>query len=524
MLIMKRSSARYLWIIAGIFLCISCTEDLPEAGFYDSDVYSIASFLEDNQEIYSTFWKLIEEAGLYHALNAFNPKGDGYTLFLPTDDAFDRYIEQTEDYTDIESLIKDESFMRLLIKYHLVTQTFMTSDFPYGALPDSTATGDYLTIGIEVEDDSSSYSINNAAPIVIRDIPTINGYIHVIDEVLDPISYNSYEWLRNNEGFSLITKALEITGLKDTMDVYRYSSSGKLINNRYTVFAEHDSIFERNDLYSIEDLIEQYHSPGYELDDPDGGLYQFAAYHLIEGMHYLNDFDGTSNLNTYALFPVKVSAGADIRINIGVDSFKLEITETDTILIDYIEFFYQESNVNTKNGPIHIINEIMELYQPSRSRSYFSCREEPVIIEVSQNPGSYYYTDPDEFELIGWSGTQTLLYYMGSGANEWRNEDYIELNGKFYFHYIMPKILPGKYELVLKADASGEDNATIQVYIDGKRLGGNINLARGKDSSSPTYNFKIGTLDFIRYEEHVIEIKAFIAGSMKFDWVSFKPI
>ena len=77
--------------------------------------------------------------------------------------------------------------------------------------------------------------------------------------------------------------------------------------------------------YFFEDLVAKYHTPGYDLDDPEGGLYQFAAYHLLEGRYFLDAFQGNSNYNSYAVYPVAVNVGIDIRINPGVDSFREEI-------------------------------------------------------------------------------------------------------------------------------------------------------------------------------------------------------
>lgn len=511
-------------LLAGSLLFSSCKKDTIQTGFFDENVLSIATFLEKNQEEYSKYWEIIQTTGLFHTLNAYNPNGDGFTLFLPSDDAFDRYIQQNDEYASFDELLADFDFVWLLSRYHLVNRMLLSNEFPYGSLPDSTSTGDFLTIGIEVKGDSSHYTVNNVAPVAELDIETTNGYIQVISEVLEPISYNSYDWLRNVEGYSILSSALEFSGLKDTMDIYRTSSTGELVKNAYTVFAEHDSIYARNGIHTFDDLVDRYHTPGYELDDPDGGLYQFAAYHLLEGSYFLDAFEGTSNYNSYAVYPVSVSAGLDIKLNAGVDSFGIEITGSDTTLINYIEVYYQESNVNTKNGPIHFVNEIMELFQPSRSEQYFQFMEDPKILEASKNQGTYEFVDPDVFELLSWDGTERLIYEKGTQSNNRaRSGDYIELMGKSTFAYSMPKIMPGRYNVIIRADAFGNENATIQVRIDGKRMGGNINLTSGGNSSNPFSDFSLGIIEFPSYEGHLFETSALIPGSMKLDYVRFTP-
>ena len=521
---MTRIKTVSILLISGIFLLTSCKKTMNETGFFDENVLSLATFIEKNQEEYSRFWELVQATGLYHTLNAYNPHGDGFTLFLPTDEAFDRYIQENDNYSSFEDLIQDSDFTSLLCRYHLVNRSFISNEFPYGALPDSTATGDYLTIGIEVQGDSSLYTVNNSAPVIVIDIEATNGYIQVIDEVLEPISFNSYEWLNNTDGYSILSSAFDLSGLKDTMDIYKISSTGQLIKNGYTVFAEHDSIFQRNGIFSIEDLIDRVHTPGYELNDPEGGLYQFAAYHMLEGRYFLDAFQGASNYNSYAVYPVAINAGLEIRINAGVDSFRFEISGADTTLINYIGVYFQESNVNTKNGPVHFITEMMELYQPGRSQRTFQFLEDPKILEASRNVGSYEFVDHDLLELIRWEGPESLIYVKGSSSdNNAYSRDYIDLTGSFDFEYDMPKIMPGRYTVEIRTDAYGNENATIQVRIDGKRMGGNINLTSGGSSANPFSNFTLGIIEFTRYEGHLLEVNSLIPGVMLLDMIRFTP-
>jgi len=521
---MKQIRTVSVILITGIFLLTSCKREMKETGFFDENVLSIATFLEQNQEEYSKFWEVVQKTGLYPTLNAYNPHGDGFTLFLPSDEAFDRYIQHNDKYGSFEELIADHDFLWLISRYHLVNKSLLSSEFPYGSLPDTTATGDYLTIGIEIVGDSSHYTVNNVAPITVIDIETTNGYIQVIDEVLEPISYNSYQWLKNTEGYSILSSAFELSGLKDTMDIYRLSPSGQMIKNGYTIFAEHDSIFEREGINSIDDLVDHYHSPGYELDDPDGGLYQFAAYHMLEGRYFLDAFQGSSNYNSYAVYPVYVTAGLDIRINPGVDSFRLEIVGNDTSLINYIGVYFQESNVNTKNGPVHFITEIMELYQPARSTRSFQFKEDPLIVESSRNVGRYEFVDHDLLELLRWDGPEELVYVKSASAddNSW-SDDYIELDGSFTFEYDMPKIMPGRYQVQIRCDAYGRDNATIRVFIDDKRMGGNLNLTSGGSSTNVFEWFGIGIIEFTKYEAHTLMINSLIPGKMALDIIRFTP-
>ena len=115
--------------------------------------------------------------------------------------------------------------------------------------------------------------------------------------------------------------------------------------------------------------------------------------------------------------------------------------------INYIEVFYQESNVNTKNGPIHFIDQVMELYKPATSTRTFQFLEDPLIKESEKVEGTYEFVDQKLFELIWWSGSESLIYFKGSGSERANNDDYIQLDDNFKFSYVIPKIMPGKYQV-----------------------------------------------------------------------------
>ena len=515
---------KLLGLFLSLVIVVSCDKTGDGLVFQQDDLISIAAFLEENQETYSRFYDIMVLGDLENAFSAYNPYGNGLTLFLPTNESFDRFIENSDQYNSFDDLLNDLDFVRLIGRYHMVNSIFRTNDFPYGALPDTTASGDLLTIGFSSDLDSTVYKVNNTAPIIMANMEMVNGYIHIIDEVLEPIRYTGYERLRKDPGYSIISDAFDITGLKDTLGLYVRNSDNQLVKNNYTLLVEHDSIFERNGIHSIDDLINTYATPGRELTDPENGLYQFAAYHILEGRYFLDGFSGSQNYNTYAIYPTYISAGLDLRINVGADTFGIEITDTDTTYINYIRIFYQESNILTKNGPIHKISDVMELYKPGRSQRTFQFLEESEIKEASITPGTYEFIEPEEFELIKWSGVEELVYFKSSGSISASLNDYLRIDGDFIIEYKMPKILPGKYKVSINTDALSNANSTIQVFLDDKRLGGNFNLTTGGSAGNSMALTEIGTVDFSSYREHTIKLRSLIPGVLIWDYVRFDPL
>jgi len=513
-----------LSLISGLTFMLSCEKNVDRTGFFTPDMYSISTYLEHNRDAYSMFYEMIEQSNLYYTLNAYNPDGVGYTLFLPSNPALERYIEESDSYASFQDLLEDREFVNLLSRYHLLNRSVRSSDFPYGALPDSTASGDYLTITIDVSDDTTLYMVNNSAPISGLDIETNNGYIHILDEVLDPITQTSYQWLKEQDGFTILSQLFEITGLKDTMGLYRSNEAGMLMKNSYTVLAEPDSVFQRSGIRNIDDLVEKYASPGLDYTDPDNLLYQLAAYHLLEGSYFLDAFEGSSNYNSYAVYPVNISAGLEIKVNPGVDTFGYAISGIDTTLIDFISIFYQQSNENTKNGPIHFISQVMDLYKPLRSERTFQFMEEPLLKAASLTNGVTEFLNPELFDIIYWEGTDRILYTRSSVNGEFPlGGDYLTIEGKFSIRYEMPKILPGLYRVELGVEGNYGQNATIRVYMDGKRMGSNFDLTQGGTGNKPFVSLPVGSVDFGVYEEHEILITTLIPGALRWDFVRFIP-
>lgn len=118
----------------------------------------------------STLVTAIETAGLVDALS-----GEGsFTVFAPTDEAFDKLPEGT-----LESVLKDIPTLTSILEYHVVPYRYLASDvMRHHTLP--TLLDKDLTVKV-----SDGVWIGDAM-VVGPDIETGNGVIHVIDTVLLP--------------------------------------------------------------------------------------------------------------------------------------------------------------------------------------------------------------------------------------------------------------------------------------------------------------------------------------------------
>jgi uncharacterized surface protein with fasciclin (FAS1) repeats len=510
-----------LIVIVANFSCVRKKEF--EANFKEQVKFSIYDYMVAHKENYSSFLSIISKGGIDKILSAYNPNAEGYTLFLPDNKAIDKYIQENGKYTSLGDLLNDAAYVAELCRYHVVDMGINADDFPFGALPAYTLTGDYLTVSFISNKDTAYYKINNQAPVIHSNIKLSNGYIHVIGDVLRPITYTTYNWLEQNTGYSIFKAAVEITGLKSTLDI-----NIKNRNNTarpFTLLVEHDSVFHKRKIYSLEDL-EKYVSPlSADYTKPSNPLYSFVAYHLLAETQFLNNFaNKVTNYTSYSDVPVLIDgSGMDIEINKGKENFDTIIHYPDTTIINYVGFNYDASNVLSQSGVIHFINQVMTQKTPTRAIQTFEFYEEPIFSKLRLTAGSYLIEDSTSLSVVKWTGPN-LIFVEADATSTAYSHDYLYLNGDFTISYTIPKLVQGNYKVILRADAFSPQNAIVQVYIDGKNVGGLVNLTTDGSASDPFFNKQLGSFNFLKYEHHVVEIKSLIPGRFLWDFIRFEPL
>ncbi len=121
---------------------------------------------------FTTLVAAVQAAKLDGALSGPGP----FTVFAPTDDAFKKLPNGT-----VQSLLKDpEGQLKQILLYHVVSGQYMASDV-VKVTTVKTLQGGNLTINVTKD----AVYVDNAK-VVITDIKTDNGVIHVIDAVLLP--------------------------------------------------------------------------------------------------------------------------------------------------------------------------------------------------------------------------------------------------------------------------------------------------------------------------------------------------
>lgn len=514
---------RAFYFLFCMFFLFSC-DPKERISFYDEEAQLILDYLKTNPDKYSSFLSICEEGGIATSLRAFNPYGNKYTMFLPDNDAVNTFLSSSGQYASLNELLADKDFVRTFCRYHLVNSAYRSNDFPLGALKDTTATGDFISVSYQPRNDNSGTDIflNNEAKILVADIETVNGIIHTIDKPLTPVTFSSFDWLKRNPGFSIMTEAFEKTGLADTMGLFRKDRNGNTIRNYYTLLVEHDSILNKRGINSFDDLYARFGSSGVPLTSPNNNIYQFAAYHILEGNYFLDGL-ATGIYNTYASFPMSINVSTLITINRGFKVIDTIITDIDTTILNYVPVNLSISNNPSKNGPVHMVSEIIELYKPPTGTITYNFLDEPVIAEARSTKITHLFDDPSKMLKFNWSGTKYLTYENGTGESaEANGQDYLYLNGPFSVTYEIPKTPSGTYNLMIRAHSKITKKATIQVFLDGKRIGSSINLNRS--ATSTWISYRAGTIDLPTYDTHLLTIEAIVPGQFAWDYVQFQPV
>ncbi len=120
---------------------------------------------------FTTLATALTAAGLIETLKGAGP----FTVFAPTDEAFAKLPAGT-----LEALLADKEALTKVLLYHVVPGSVMASDV---VKLDSATTVEGSPVDITVEDGKVMV---NGAQVIITDVATSNGVIHVIDTVLLP--------------------------------------------------------------------------------------------------------------------------------------------------------------------------------------------------------------------------------------------------------------------------------------------------------------------------------------------------
>ena len=205
-------------------------------------------------------------------------KGEGpFTVFAPTDDAFAALPEGT-----VESLLLPENKQALtdILLYHVVSGKVMAADVVN--LESATTV---LGKDVAIKVDGGKVYINDAE-VIITDIETSNGVIHVVDSVLLPPSEEGammdktiVDIAVEDGRFNTLVAAVTAADLVETLNG----------EGPFTVFAPTDDAFAALPEGTVENLL---------LPENKQALTDILLYHVVSGKVMAADVVGLTSAPT----------------------------------------------------------------------------------------------------------------------------------------------------------------------------------------------------------------------------------
>lgn len=492
--ISKRKIAGLGYAMALALFLFGCVSE-PVLWNLRSQDQVIADYVTTNPDRYGEFGKLLQSTGLTSLLSVRGP----FTLFLPTDEAMKQYYKE-HNVSSADEL--DEKTKRDLVYNHLIVNEIQSGDIMLGALRDTNALGDFLV----TEFQGSDIIVNKQAKIIKRDIQAANGYVQLIDHVIDPVTVSIYDKIAQDPSYTLFAKGLERSGLKDTLQTIKFLYGKRNARTRFTLLAVPDSTYHRYGINTIDDLISRYTSSPDSATYLNNGFYRYMEYHCLMGTYYLSDF-------TTKLYPI-LSSDNNVSVTIDTD-YKLNLDKKTS---KYTSFNVDQSNVPAKNGAIHSLTDLLPVVQPDPVTMTFETTD---YFDMKQGDyfGKYYMkwggdVGLTQFAKIKFEGDYLQYYYKNHDTGELLNWDCLNMNGFWWIQITTPKIMKGNYKVTSNLWSG---NIDYEVYIDGVKT---ATVAK----SDPAKTTSWGEFNWTKTEEHTIKVVNISWGTLFWDTVIFTPI
>lgn len=348
----------------------------------------------------------VQAAGLVETL-----KGEGpFTVFAPTDAAFKALGKPTG-----EALLKDPAKLASILTYHVVAGKLYSGDV-LKTTSVATVNGSDIVFTMR----NGKPYVNNAR-IIVTDILTTNGVIHLIDAVMLPPMGDIVDIAVANPKLKGLVTAVQAAGLVETL-----KGEGP-----FTVFAPTDDAFRKLGKATGEAL----------LKDP-ATLASILTYHVVPGKLYSPDVLKRSALTTVN--------GNDLVVSL--KKGKPYINNARIIVTDIV----------ATNGVIHLIDTVV--LPPTKDivdtaiadkdlEGLVAAVQAAMLVEAlkSEGPFTIFAPTDDAFKRLG---KETLLKLV---------ENPEQLQSILLYHAVSGKVYSG--DVVKLSSATTLNGADVSISI-----------------------------------------------------------
>ena len=500
---------------------------------------NIVGYLEKYPDSFSLWKQILDRTETSNFLNAFG----SYTAFVPTNSGVTAWLGVNKA-TSVDAA--DLNLLKEIVKFHLLNDTISSSSFKDGKLPSPTMHGQFLVTGARNEGSGTSYFINRQALVTQSNIRVGNGYIHVIDHVLEPAKLTIAKQLEANADYSIFVDAMKETGYFDLLNTVETDSSKRW----KTVLAETNQALADSGITSFTGLKSRF-GPTYPGDTVDH-LKLYVEYHIVNGIQFLGDIINAPSHLTLQPQEVISTKLINNEVVINQDEFN-GVVEKGVLLVR------SKSDYAATNGVWHTAQSHFAAKVRKPTAVYWDLCTFP---EIMKQP-AYYKKQAFTFNKssqedmpiqdIDWhyKGENYVRYdysTTGSLTNYAFNADVLTIplgapsnnNRATWVEFTTPPIIKGRYKVWICY--RNRVSITLNVLVNGEVMQRPVNLGQGypggTDEELESLGWKrytlggsfagrcVGIVDIRTTERHKLRFEA-ISGTTRdlyLDMVHFIPI
>lgn len=246
-------------VLLALFQLTGCEENFMGRQYdTDEEYMQIYDYVKTCPEL-SIYKEICDYSGFYSQISTAGT----YTVFAPVDSAWQKLYKELniKDYKE-----KKPEYWLMYMKYAALEMRIHTNSMDGGKMSTYTMLDRNYYLSVDVTS-YTAIKLNNSAVITKYNIELKNGYLNLIDAVLEPPVTKVYDLLKEDGRFEIMLSLFEENGLKSW-----------LTDSLVTLFVEPDVLFE---------------DEGFDPRDlPADSLQQWLKYHIFPNNRYfINDLD-----------------------------------------------------------------------------------------------------------------------------------------------------------------------------------------------------------------------------------------
>ena len=532
---------KYVLILSLLFLSVvACHENDENERFMDSDEDSILTYLQKNTE-YTEWYKIMERSGL---AASYNYSSTPLTFFIMKNDVVTSYLKN-RGYNSVN--VVPVEIAKQLIQYHTVVNfSYRLEDFREGRLRDSTSSGDFLSCKLvygATNENENGVFVNKTSKIMTWDIEAVNGVIHELNEVVDPVVDNLFDFLSiNKERYSILYDAYKATGLDSLLT--QLNRSDIEIKCRRTLFVTSDSIFEEKINVTTYAGLKLYLDAEDDIENPENKLNLHLRYRILDNDYSTSEFAAILSIpKQWDWLTVDAKKGTTIPTMAKNKLIQLRAEGIHYYFNESMFFLPDRYNIQLRNGFVHDIDGIWEIFEPEsiltivEPTNFLQFQLIPEYRHLSSSRFAVGMEAKDYTPTITWKSTPTdkqnaVLYSV------WTKDAYnYKDQNKFIYGDCLwadlgpvgevtvktPPIAKGRYAVSILVKQLSKTGGFFQAFVDGEKVGGVLAGNPGGVYDN-TADLPIETIVFEETKSHDITLSVVKPGELCWDLIRFVPV